>query len=688
MVSLAGFSLFLAFLCAVVATVAGLYGLVNRDSATLLVLKRSLYLFPFLVGFPTGFLVYQFVYGWHSTGGQLGTNFSYVASNASADLDLFYQLSALWAGQSGSLLFWSFVLSLYGLLVVLQLHNKPLDRFNGGTFFAMVVIQGFFLYVLNWVTYPFTRLWQRGGEIMEAAAQPAGATMAYVQGSGLNPVLQHPGMAIHPPTLYLGYIGLSVPFCFAVGALVSGQLGDKWLRQSRIWTLLSWTILSFGIVLGGWWAYQELGWGGYWAWDPVENASFMPWLMATAFVHSVMVQERRGMLKRWNMILVCLAFVLSIFGTFLTRSGLLNSVHTFAEDPVVGSTFMGFLAVLLASIIGLTLWRFDELSADHHLESIFSKEFAFLLNNMLLSGICFAVLWGTMYPIISEAVTGQRISLGPAYYNQVTIPMFLGLLLMSGVGPLISWRKASLENLWRNFVWPVVIGLATAITLVGFGFYRWLPILSFSICSFVLVTIWLEFYRGTMARKRSTGEPFPLALVRLTWKARRRFGGYIVHFGILMMAVGITASSAYQLETQATLQPGETTSVRGYDVRYTSLSCSVSATGEDCLRNQNLFRQCGDSKRCRVSANLVISSGQRRLAQLQPGMELLTTSNQPRARVDIRSTLRDDLYFVLSGWTGEREATLKIYHNPLVNLIWLGVMVLVFGGLYAFLPID
>ena len=694
MVSLAGFTLLLAFLCALFSALVGGYGIYARHRPSLRILRRSLYVLPVLIAFCCGYLVYEFVWGWVAIGenslGQTtwGTNFAYVASNASGDLALFYQFTGLWAGQSGSLLFWSFILALYGFFVVLQLHEQPLDRFQGGTLLSLVMIQGFFLFMLNWITYPYTRLWQKGQQIIEASEIPAGATKAFVEGNGLNPILQHPGMAIHPPTLYLGYIGLSVPFCFAVGALLSGKLGNRWLRQSRVWTLLSWTILSFGIVLGGWWAYQELGWGGYWAWDPVENASFMPWLMATAFVHSVMVQERRGMLKRWNMILVCLAFVLSIFGTFLTRSGLLDSVHTFAEDPVVGTSFMAFLGFLLVVIIGLTLWRFDQLEADHHLESIFSKEFAFLLNNMLLSGICFAVLWGTLYPVISEAWIDERISLGPAFFNQVTIPMFLLLLVMSGIGPLIAWRKASLENLWRNFRWPLLESIVTALVLVLLGFTHTLAILSFSICAFVIGTIWLEFYRGGRARQNSTGESFPLALCRLTWKARRRFGGYIVHFAIVLMAIGITASSVYQAETETTLKRGESTSIRGYELTFNGLSCHTLKDDKDCLRDAQLFRLCGEEVNCRMNARVQVQRAGRNLTRMTPGMELLTTTDQTRARVDIRSTWKDDLYLVMAGWTDEADATLHIYHNPFVNLIWVGILILLFGGLYAFLPLN
>ncbi|MFB6356901.1 MAG: heme lyase CcmF/NrfE family subunit, partial [bacterium] len=625
MAELAGFCLLLAFVSCGIGLGVGTYGCVRDRASAYITAQRTLYVQPLLIGIPCGILVTAFVRNW--------LNFEYVASNSSQDLTLLYKITGLWAGQSGSLLFWAFVLAVYGILVVVQLREQDLDSFYGATITSLLGIQAFFLFMLNWITYPFTRLWKVNGEIIPAVAPPEGAEVFMAQGAGLNPVLQHPGMAIHPPTLYVGYIGLAVPFCFACGALVSGKLDDRWIRQSRIWTMLAWTVLSFGIVLGGWWAYQELGWGGYWAWDPVENASFMPWLMATAFLHSVMVQERRNMLKRWNMILVSLTFVLSIFGTFLTRSGLLDSVHTFAEDPVVGTSFMIFLGVLLAWTIGWTIYRFDDLNSSNELESIFSREFAFLLNNMILVGICFTVLWGTTYPIISEYFTGERVSLGPSFFNQTTIPMFLVLLLMVGVGPLISWRKASLDHMVRNFSLPVIMGVATGGILWGMGFFRWLPILTYSICAFVTTTVVMEFYRGTRARKRSTGEPFLIAMFRLTWKARRRFGGYIVHFAVIIMVIGIATSSAYQAEKEVTLSPGETTQIRGYKLKYTGLECEFLETGRDCMRNVREFKTCGKQRNCRVDARVTVSRSGRRIASLTPGMELLTTTDQPRARV-------------------------------------------------------
>lgn len=674
--SLAGFSLLLAFAVSLAGILAGSYSGLRKETSSYYLLRRSILLQPFLLGIASTIMIVAFVNSW--------MNFEYVATNSSKDLAFLYKITGLWSGQSGSLLFWALILSVYGLLIVIQTSNEDPSLFVTGTLTSVAVIESFFLFLVNWVTYPFTRLWKLpDGSIVSAAAPPPNATVAMVEGNGLNPILQHPGMAIHPPMLYLGYIGLSIPFCFAVGALVSGRLGEEWIHQSRLWTMLSWTILSFGIVLGGWWAYQELGWGGYWAWDPVENASFMPWLMATAFVHSVMIQKRRGMLKRWNMILVSLAFLLSIFGTFLTRSGLLDSVHSFAEDPVIGGAFLGFIGVLLVVIVGLVLYRYPELESENELESIFSREFAFLLNNMLFVGICFAVLWGTIYPIVSEYLTGDRITLGPSFYNQVTLPMFLLLLVLTGIGPLISWRQASLSNLVRNFTGPVLAALVTAATLVGFGFFRWMPIANFSICAFVGSTVVLEFFRGTRARRRSTGEPYVVALFKLAWKARPRFGGYIVHVGILMMVVGITASSAYDLEKTVTLSPGETTQVRQYTLTFNR----VGMFPMDVSRRHDAFPTgCGDSINCEVRARIGVSRNHSKLTTLRPGVELLTTTDQPRTRVDIRSTWRDDLYLVLGSWTQDGAVTLQVFHNPLVNFIWMGVLVLLFGGLFALIP--
>jgi cytochrome c-type biogenesis protein CcmF len=676
MASLASFTLLSAFLASLSGVVVGGYACWKRHQPSYQFLRRSIVIQPLLVGLACAIMITAFVNSW--------MNFEYVATNSSEDLALLYKITGLWSGQSGSLMFWAFILSVYGALIVFQTVGEKATQFYSTTLETLAIIQTFFLIMINWVSYPFTRLWKLpDNSIVSAAARPPDAVRAMVEGSGLNPVLQHPGMAIHPPMLYLGYIGLGVPFCFAVGALVSGRLEDDWIRQSRVWTMLSWTILSFGIVLGGWWAYQELGWGGYWAWDPVENASFMPWLMATAFVHSVMIQKRRGMLKRWNIILVSLAFLLSIFGTFLTRSGLLNSVHSFAEDPVIGSMLLGFIVLLFLGVSALVLYRYDTLESDNQLESILSREFAFLMNNMLLVGICFAVLWGTTYPIISEYLLGERISLGPAFYNQVTLPLFLGLLFLTGVGPLISWRKASASNLVRNFTAPVVVALVVALGLVGFGFTRWMPIMSFSICGFVLMSVILEFYRGVKARQRSTGEPLPLALGRLTWKARPRFGGYIVHVGVLLIVVGITGSSAFKAQTTATLNPGESFSIRGYELTLDRLR---TRSLEGTATNRELRTQCGRKINCRVSGILNVSRNGRALTRMNPGVELLTTTRQPRARVDIRSTWWDDLYLVLVNWSQSGTVTVKAFHNPLVNYIWLGVLVMVLGGLYALIP--
>ncbi len=663
MISLAQFSLLVAFLCSLTGLAAGAYSMLFRNPRGYLVARRVLIAVFVLVALPTVVLMYGFMDDWMSL--------AYVVQNSSPDLPEFYKFTALWAGQSGSLLFWSFVLALFSVVVVLQTReDSPLSRYHGVTVVTLVGIQTFFLYMLYWVTHPFEQVWQLsdGSLVSSAWAPEAGAEVVTAQAQGMNPLLMHPGMAIHPPTLYFGYIGLAIPFAFAIGALVSGRTDNRWVKHSRLWTILCWTILSFGIVLGGWWAYQELGWGGYWAWDPVENASFMPWLLATAFLHSIMIQEKRNMLKRWNVFLICGTFVLSIFGTFLTRSGLLTSVHTFAQDPVVGNSFMVFLGLLLVLTSGLVFWRWDDLDSDHELESIFSREFAFLMNNILFVGICFAVFWGTTYPIISEAVTGERVAVGPSFFNQVTVPMFLGLLLLTGIGPMISWRRASPKNLLRNFTLPTVIGLMVVGILWLYGIHRWMPLASFGVCAFVATTVFMEFWRGVRARRNSTGETIPVALLRLTWRARRRFGGYVVHFGIILMAVGITASSAFSVDTEQTLAAGETMQIRDYELEYVRLEETTISNGT------------------RVDALIDVYRGGERIDRRSPGLEFLSTSQEPRARVDIRSTLTDDLYLVLAGWTDGGDVTLRVYHNPLVSLIWIGVLVLVFGGLYAFIP--
>nr|MBA3260575.1 heme lyase CcmF/NrfE family subunit [Gemmatimonadales bacterium] len=464
-------------------------------------------------------------------------NIEYVAAYTSRNLPDGYIFSAFWAGQKGSLLFWAVVLSLFAAVAQLITPRRyaPLMPYVAGVTSA---VAAFFVCTMLFAANPFERL----------PFTPA-------DGRGLNPQLQNPGMMIHPPMLYLGYISITIPFAFAVAALLTRGLDTGWIHAIRKWTLVSWLFLSIGITLGMWWAYVELGWGGYWAWDPVENASLLPWLTMTAFLHSVMIQEKRGMLKRWNLGLIIGTFLLSIFGTFITRSGVIASVHSFTQSNV-GYFFLGFLVV--AGILSFTLLytRWPLLKADVQLESVLSREAAFLFNNLLLVGIAFSVLWGTLFPILSELVRGSKITVGPPFFNRVNVPLGLLLLGLTGIGPLIAWRKASAANLKRQFIAPVTTGLVTLAVLLAAGVREFHALVALALAGFVAGTVAQEFYRGVRARVRMHGESVPLAFGRLVGRNRRRYGGYLVHVGVLIYFVAFSGM-AFKREMEATLKPGE-----------------------------------------------------------------------------------------------------------------------------------
>src|SRR3989454_3797096 len=470
-------------------------------------------------------------------------NVEYVAAYTSRNLPIFYTWSALYAGQKGSLLFWATVLSLFGSLAQLftaRRHRVYLPFVAG----VVCTVAAFFVTVMLFAANPFSRL----------AYTPA-------DGSGLNPQLQNPGMVFHPPMLSRGYISMTIPFAFAIAALASKKLDSDWLVAIRKWTLVSWLFLSIGLILGMWWAYVELGWGGYWAWDPVENAALLPWLVMTAFLHSVMVQEKRGMLKKWNLALVLGAWLLSIFGTFLTRSGVIASVHSFTQSPV-GWFFLGFLLVAAIVVAIVYINRLPLLEAEATLESVVSREASFLFNNLLLIGLAFSVLWGTLYPIISEWVQGVKVTYGPPTFNFVNIPLGLVLLLLTGIGPLIAWRRASTSNLRRQFAVPVTVGIFTLLILLVAGMRDLGALLAFSFGAFVFGTVFQEFARGARARHRQYGESTPFAVVQLLSRNRRRYGGYIVPIAIVLLFVRF-AGMAFQSETEATPRPGESGGLKG-----------------------------------------------------------------------------------------------------------------------------
>src|SRR5712691_4180620 len=462
----------------------------------------------------------------------------YVASYSNRALPKLYKITALWGGQAGSLLFWEFILISYASLIVLTNRrlNRPLLPFVVTT---LAFVSTFFLGLVNFMARPFVRL----------AFTPD-------DGNGLNPQLQNVFMAIHPPCLYLGYVGLTLPFAFAMAALATGRLDDTWFRTTRRWTILSWFFLGTGILLGGWWAYVELGWGGYWAWDPVENASLIPWLTCTAFLHSVMIEERKKMLRVWNLALVIMSFELAILGTFITRSGVISSVHSFTKSDV-GPLFAGFLGFTLIVSVGLLLHRLPELRSENRLDSFVSRESSFLFHNLLLVGAAFAVLWGTLFPILSEAVRGVKITVGPPFFNEIIVPIAFGLLTLSGICPIIAWRRATPSRLLDKIQVPFWALVGGALALVLMGVRDPYAVVSFSLCVFVIATTVMEFYWGTRARSRATGERPAAAFLSLVDRNKRRYGGFTVHLGVMLIVIGITGSTAFKRDATASLKRGE-----------------------------------------------------------------------------------------------------------------------------------
>ncbi len=572
----------------------------------------------------------------------------YVAHYSNRTLPMFYTISAVWAGQSGSLLLWAWLLSLFAAIVVWQ--NRRKNRELLPYVLATILFTAFFFFgLMVYATSPFARL-----------PQPV------ADGSGLNPMLQNPGMVMHPPTLYLGYVGFTVPFAFALAALITKRLDAQWIRSTRRWTLFSWLFLTLGNLFGAKWAYVELGWGGYWAWDPVENASLLPWLTGTAFLHSVMIQEKRGMLKVWNLVLIILTFGLTIFGTFITRSGIISSVHSFGVSNL-GPLFLIFLGVILLVSLGLLWWRWPQLQSEHRLDAVLSRESSFLFNNLILLGMAFAIFWGTIFPIVSEAVRGVKITVGPPFFNQVNVPIGLALLALTGICPLIAWRKASKRDLRRSFTIPLSAGLLAAIMLFIFGVRSLYPLMSFALSLFVVTTIGLEFYRGATARARIANLNFLHALWDLTMRNKRRYGGYIVHVGVIMIFVGITGSSAFQKEKTANLALGESMQIADYTLHY-----------------QGLVDQSTEHAQV-VAAKLQVEKAGKMIATLFPAKQK-HQNHDAVSEVAIRQTPKEDLYLILSGWDEQQRASLKVLVIPLVAWIWIGGIVMIIGTLIALGP--
>ncbi|HZJ00507.1 MAG TPA: heme lyase CcmF/NrfE family subunit [Gemmatimonadaceae bacterium] len=582
----------------------------------------------------------------------------YVASFSSANLPKVYTFTAFWAGQAGSMLFWCLILAIYSSLAVYQnrARNRALMPYVSGTLACVMI---FFLATMCLGANPFERL-----------------DWIPPDGRGMNPQLQNPGMAIHPPNLYLGYVGTTIPFAFAIAALVTRRLDAEWLTAIRKWTLISWFFNTTGIILGMWWAYVELGWGGYWAWDPVENASLLPWLVNTAFLHSIMVQEKRGMLRKWNVTLVVSTFLLSIFGTFITRSGIISSVHSFAQSPV-GNWFAAFLLLSIAVTAYLVSTRLKDLEARASLESMVSREAAFLYNNVVLVGIAFSVLWGTLFPIITEAVRGEKITVGPPFFNAVNIPLGLTLLLLTGIGPLIAWRRASIANLQRQFTAPVMAGIALGILLVVGGMRDVKAIIAYVFAAFVAMTVTQEFYKGVGARHRMYGESMLPAFSRLIARNRRRYGGYIVHMGVVVIFAAF-AGLAFKKEFDVTLKDGDSKElVDPYGHRWKFVSQGLSQY--DLLNRQVTALALDLSRDGKAAGVLTTEKRQHVDSRGAPTFE-------PSTEVGIRSSWKQDVYVVLAGVREDQSAEIRVTFNPLVRWVWLGGGLMALGGLIVMWP--
>ena len=572
----------------------------------------------------------------------------YVTQYTSKDLPIIYKLCALWAGNAGSLLFWAWILVVLATVVTASKENKEFIPYASP---IMMVVSVFFLFMINFVSQPFVQL-----------------STPLLDGMGMNPMLQNAGMVIHPVTLYLGYVGFTVPFAFAMAALIMKNPGDQWIKLTRKWTLISWLFLTLGNLFGAQWAYVELGWGGYWAWDPVENASLMPWLTGSAYLHSVMVQERKNMLKIWNMVLIIITFGLTLFGTFLVRSGVVASVHAFGSSSL-GAYFLIFTSLIILASLYLVADRINLLRQGNQFESYISKESSFLLNNLLLVGSAFSIFWGTVFPIVSEAVVGQKIAVGIPYFNQVNAPLGLALTMLMGICPLIAWRKATLESISRSFMWPWIIAIIGLLTIFFIGeITKPYALVAYTICIYVISATLQDILKGVRVRKKLTGENHIVSLIKLLGKNRRRYGGYIIHMGIVMMIIGITGSNLFNTETVKTFKPGETAVVEGYTIVFKGLQ-------EKTRDNMEV-----------VYADLNVIKNNKYMGNLQVEKVFYSKSEQPMTEPAIISTFKEDFYVLLTGWEQDGSASFKIHINPQIKWLWTGGWVIVIGVLFALWP--
>jgi cytochrome c-type biogenesis protein CcmF len=644
MENLGALAILLAFCFSVYAIIASLVGKWKSKPFLVVSGERAVYSIFFLLTTAAALLVYALIHGDY--------RLAYVAQNTNRAMPVMYKFAAWWGGQAGSLLLWAWLLSLYSTIVVFQNRRKYRDLMPYAVSILMVV-QCFFLLLIGFAVTPFEVLAQGKG-IVDVG-----------DGQGLNPLLQYWTMVIHPPVLYLGYVGFTVPFAFAMASLITRRKDDDWIHTTRRWSLVTWFFQGAGIILGAGWAYSVLGWGGYWGWDPVENASLLPWLTSTAFLHSVMMQEKKGMMKIWNMVLVAATFWLCIFGTTLTRTGLVNSVHAFAQSSI-GHYFFTFLGIGIAATIYLILDRLDYLKTEARMESVLSRESSFMFNNLVLVASCFSVLWGTLFPVISEAITGEKISVDAPFFNKVNVPIGLFLLLLTGIGPLIAWRRSSWDSLRRAFLWPTVGAGVLAVALFAAGIHHIYALMSFALCLFVTLTISAEFLKGANAIRARSGQNLVAAMVELTHRNTRRYGGYIVHMAIVIMFIGFTGK-AFDKDVTVQVTEGESFHLGGYEMKVRDIR-----SGE----NDNYAWS---------HARIDILTDGKVVKTLEPERRAYKASRQPTSEVAIWRRLNEDVYLNFAGIDGEKSV-IQAYVFPLVSWIWIGFYFLLMGTLICLIP--
>jgi len=646
------FSLLLAFVCACYAVVGGIFAIRTRHPLLVKSTRQA--------GIATCALIFLSMLSLEYLLFTDNFSMAYVVQHSNRDLSTFYKVAALWAGQEGSLLFWSTLLSVYVISVLLAYRHKngELMPYVG---VILAAVQLFFLTLNNFVENPFKTL---------AAVNASGVLEPFTRmdGNGLNPLLQYPEMVIHPPNLYSGYTGFTIPFAFALAALLARYPGEKWIHLTRKWTMVAWCFQSLGILLGAHWAYAVLGWGGYWGWDPVENASLLPWLTGTAFLHSVMMQEKRGMMKVWNVWLVFSTFLMCILGTFLTRSGVVSSVHAFANSHI-GPWFVGFIIVTLTVCTAAYFKNRDYLKSENVLDSMVSRESSFLFNNLLFLVACIAVLSGTLFPVFSEWFTNNRISVGAPFFNKVMIPIGLAILFLTGVGPLLAWRKTSMDSLKRNFGWPLIVAAIATVVCFFLGYKDGASLLCFFLCGFVFWTIVMEFYRGAKVIAARTGMSMMMAAHELSMRNTRRYGGYVVHFGMVLVFIGL-AGAAFNTEAQKAMNVGESLKLGPY----TLVLQSADTKAEKNYTAQRMIVE--------------VMKGNKEIMMLYPEKRQFQGAEQAAGTmVAIYSTLREDLYVVYAGMDPETNVpVIHAFLNPLVKWIWLGGVWVVMGTLLALMP--